>query len=397
MSKSPAETHVVIVGGGLAGSLMAVYLGQRGYRVSVYERRGDIRGAEIVRGRSINLAISTRGLHALSKVGLEERVLDTCVPMTGRLMHAVDGETTYQPYGTEDSQAIHSVSRGGLNKLLLTEASELDGVELYFHERCTDVDFDAPSITFENSETGEISVVDCDIVIGSDGAFSAVRGQCQRRDRFDYSQSYLEHGYKELHIPPVEGGGFRLEKNRLHIWPRRSSMMIALPNEDGSFTGTLFWPLEGERSFASLTNEAEVKAFFERWYGDVVPHMPTYVEDYLNAPASSLVTVRCYPYSHEGRVTLLGDACHAIVPFYGQGMNAAFEDCEVLADCIDEFSGDWPKILDVYQERRKKNVDALADLAIDNFLEMRDRVASPKTGVEPAPLKPAAGNAQLNY
>ncbi len=373
---SDDKTHVLIVGGGLAGALLAVSLGQRGIRVSVYERREDIRKATIVRGRSINLAISTRGLHALSRVGLEQRCLDMCVPMHGRLMHSVEGEHTYQPYGTDESQAINSVSRGGLNQMLLDSAGEFDNVELFFEQRCVGVDFDNGSATFEGAD-GTQHTVAADVVVGADGAFSAVRAHCQRRDRFDYSQSYLAHGYKELHIPPAEGGGFRIDKNRLHIWPRRGSMMIALPNADGSFTCTLFWPLEGEQSFASLTTPAEVKAFFERWYGDAVAHMPTYVDDYLAAPASSLVTVRCYPWSHADRVTLIGDAAHAVVPFYGQGMNAAFEDCEVFGDCVDEFGGDWPRLLDEYQKRRKKNADALADLAIYNFLEMRDRVASP--------------------
>ncbi|MCA8959232.1 MAG: FAD-dependent monooxygenase [Planctomycetes bacterium] len=373
----PSDTHIVIAGGGLSGALLAVFLGQRGFRVSVYEHREDIRTATIVRGRSINLAISTRGLHALSRVGLEKKCLEMCVPMTGRLMHSVEGELTYQPYGTEESQAIHSVSRGGLNQMLLEEADELDNVTLHFQERCVDVDFDRPAVTFENARTGERTEVTCDVLIGADGAFSAVRGRMQRRDRFTYSQTYLDHGYKELHIPPAENGGFRIEKNRLHIWPRHQSMMIALPNDDGSFTVTLFWPLDGDRSFSALSTESEVRAFFERWYEDAIVHMPTYVDDYLSTPASSLVTVRCYPWSVAGRVSLVGDACHAVVPFYGQGMNAAFEDCEVLADCIDEFTGNWHRILDEYQRRRKRNVDALSDLAIENFVEMRDRVASP--------------------
>ena len=370
-----SSAHVVIVGGGLAGALLAVTLGKRGFRVSVYERRDDIRTAEIVSGRSINLAISTRGLHALAKVGLEERCLEMCVPMSGRLMHAVDGKETYQPYGT-DSQAINSVSRGGLNQMLLAAADELDNVQLYFEERCVDVDFSRRSVTFERAD-GERHDVVGDVIFGADGAFSAIQRRCQREDRFTFSRTYLEHGYKELHIPSTDDGGFRIEKNRLHIWPRRGSMMIALPNSDGSFTVTLFWPLEGDHSFEKLETEEQVRAYFEEWYADAVEHMPTLGRDYLSVRESSLATVRCYPWVHHDCLALIGDAAHAVVPFYGQGMNAAFEDCEVLGDCVDEYGDDWPRILDQYQERRKRHADALADLAIENFVEMRDRVASP--------------------
>lgn len=355
---------------------MAVYLGRRGYSVRVVERRGDIRKAELVRGRSINLAISTRGLTALRAVGLEDKVLEMCVPMRGRMLHDENGQTTFQPYGTDDDQVINSVSRAGLNQLLLDEAEKLDGVELEFQQRCLDFDPEAGTVDFE-SEAGDVKTIDADFIVGADGAFSAIRNRLVRTDRFSYSQDYLEYGYKELHIPPAEGGGFRLEKNALHIWPRRKSMMIALPNVDGSFTCTLFWPFEGEQGFERLRNEEDVKRHFEKWYPDAIPHMPTYIEDYLAVPPSSLVTIRCYPWSFGGKGTLVGDACHAVVPFYGQGMNAAFEDCRVLDECLAESPSDLANALDRYQRLRKENVDALADLAIENFREMRDYVTSP--------------------
>ena len=320
------KDRVMVVGGGLGGALAANFLAQRGFNVALYEMREDIRQAEIVRGRSINLALSTRGIRALESVGLSERVMEECIPMKGRMMHDVDGQLTFQPYGTEESQMINSVSRAGLNRILLEAASERPNVEMHFEHRCLDIDLDAPHVEFQKRD-GDTVKATSDVVIGADGAFSRVRRRLQRTDRFDYSQSYLQHGYKELVIPPAEGGGFRIEPNALHIWPRGGSMMIALPNADGSFTCTLFWPLSGEHSFSQLTNEKEVSDYFQRWYADAVPHMPTLVEDYLSGPPSSLVTVRCYPWSYGSTATLLGDACHAVVPFYGQGMNCAFEDC----------------------------------------------------------------------
>lgn len=371
-----AKQTATIVGGGLAGALMAVYLGRRGYQVHVVERRPDIRKATISAGRSINLAISTRGFTALAGVELEGKVREMCVPMRGRALHSTSGEVAFQPYGTEEGQAINSVSRGGLNQLLLEEAEKLDNVTLEFELRCVDFDFDEASATFENSE-GEQKTIRSDFLIGADGAFSAIRGRLARSERFDYSQSYLDCGYKELEIPPAEGGGFRIEENALHIWPRNRAMMIALPNVDGSFTCTLFWPFEGNHSFAELDTPEKVRSFFEKEYPDAISHMPTFVEDYLANPTSSLVTVRCYPWSFGEKGTLIGDAAHAIVPFYGQGMNAAFEDCRILDECLANHSDNLERAFDAFQKMRKPNVDALADLAIENFREMRDYVTSP--------------------
>jgi kynurenine 3-monooxygenase len=371
-----SKQTVLVAGAGLGGALMAIYLARAGYDVRVYELRGDPRAAEGERGRSINLAISTRGLAALRGVGLEDRILEMAVPMRGRMMHALDRSLTFQPYGTEAGQAINSVSRLGLNIALIDEAEREAGVTIFFGKRCVDADLDAPALVVEDTRTGERSEVRGDRVIGADGAFSAVRGRMQRLDRFDYSQSYLGHGYKELTIPPAPGGGFSLEKNALHIWPRGGFMMIALPNFDGSFTCTLFWPFEGPNRFDALQTKEDVLSHFERVFPDAVPLIPTLAEDYFESPTSALVTVRCRPWHYRDRVALVGDASHAVVPFYGQGANAAFEDCLVLDECIRGQDHDWGAAFAEYDRLRKDHVDVLADLAIANFLEMRDHVAS---------------------
>ncbi len=366
---------ITVVGGGLVGSLMALYLGKDGHHVRFFERRPDIRGAQIVRGRSINLAISKRGLTALEEVGLKERTIEMVVPMRGRMMHAVSGELTFQRYSSRREDCIYSISRRGLNKMLIEEASKNENVELNFNQRCVDVDAPAGVATFRHSETGELTSVQSDLVVGADGAFSAVRDSLLRSYCFDFRQEYLEHGYLELNIPPKPDGGFRLEENALHIWPRQKFMMIALPNSDGSFTCTCFWPLEGEFSFGRLTKEGEVMDFFRRWFPDAVQHMPNLLEDFEASEPSTLVTVRSRPWV-VGKTVLVGDAAHAVVPFYGQGMNAGFEDCRILHRLLVGNPGSWNEALEEYSSSRKPNCDALADLAIANFVEMRDHVAS---------------------
>ena len=368
--------RITIAGGGLSGALMAKYLGLAGHQVTVFERRGDIRDATIVRGRSINLAVSERGLTALNEVDLKEKVLSHAVPMRGRIMHSVSGDLTFQPYSKNPDECIQSISRGGLNQLLLEEADQHDNVTLHFEKRCIDVDPDTGTAFFIDERSGEVIEQEADLVIGADGAFSAVRGRLQRSDRFDYSQSYLDAGYLELHIPAAEDGGFRMEKNALHIWPRGKFMMIALPNEDGTFTVTCFWPLEGPHSFGRITKEAEVQTYFQEWFPDAVPLMPSLMKDYTAGTPSSLVTVRCAPWS-VGKVCLVGDAAHAIVPFYGQGMNAGFEDCRILNGLLNANPNNWGKALEEYAKERKPNGDAIADLAIANFYEMRDHVGRP--------------------
>ncbi|HCN04538.1 MAG TPA: kynurenine 3-monooxygenase [Bacteroidetes bacterium] len=364
--------QITIAGAGLVGCLLGVVLARRGHRVTIFERRPDMRSANISAGRSINLALSDRGLQALSIAGLAEELRAIAIPMSGRIMHDTSGSTHYQPYGRE-GQAINSVSRGELNKTLLT-AAEQAGVEIVFSARCTDVHPATATATFE-LENGDSRTVEADILFGADGAYSAVRERLMKTDRFDYSQSYLEHGYKELHIPPSADGGFLLDKHALHIWPRKSYMMIALPNIDGSFTCTLFFAHNGSPSFAELRSDADVQSFFDQQFPDAAALMPTLLEDFRTNPESSLVTIRCSPWTFAGRTALIGDAAHAIVPFYGQGMNCGFEDVRVLVDCLDVTGEDWPTALSLYERYRKPAGNAIADLAVENFKEMRDKVA----------------------
>jgi kynurenine 3-monooxygenase len=379
-----SSRSAVIVGAGLAGSLLAVYLARAGWRVGLHERRPDPRAAGYLGGRSINLAMSARGLWGLAGVGLEPEVLAHAIPMRGRMIHPVAGPVAFQPYSKSPIDAINSISRGGLNLALLHAAAREPSVQLHFNQRCADVDLTRPAAHFSDETTGATSTVEADLIAGADGAFSPVRMAMQKADRFDYSQSYLEHGYKELHIPPASsatGTRHTLDPNALHIWPRGGAMMIALPNPDGSFTCTLFWPFDGPHGLNSLTTPAQVGAFFAEHYPDAAPLMPTLEEDYLRNPSSSLVTVRCSPWvrpsSDKHRATvLIGDAAHAIVPFYGQGMNAAFEDCRVLADCLAHSPGDFAAALDRYQILRKPDADAIAAMALENFVEMRDKVGS---------------------
>lgn len=366
-----------IVGAGLAGTLMACHLARTGQRVDLHEKRADPRSRERDAGRSINLAISVRGIEALREVDLADEVLRTAIPMRGRMMHARDGTLTVQPYGKDPSECIYSISRADLNRTLIESAARHDTVRLNFRSRCTGIDLANATVQLHDEETGQTRAAACNVVIAADGAFSVVRSQMQKQDRFDYRQDYLTHGYKELHIPAGPGAAYRMEKHALHIWPRRSFMMIALPNPDGSFTCTLFWPFEGPNSFASAQTDAEIRQFFEEQFPDAAAMMPSLLEDYRANPTGSLATIRCSPWSVRDRVVLIGDACHAVVPFLGQGMNAAFEDCTVLNSSLLEAGKDRAAAFRDYERQRKPNTDTLAELAIDNFLEMRDRVRSP--------------------
>lgn len=374
------STHVLIVGAGLSGSLMACYLARAGYRVTICERRPDPRERGYLGGRSINLALSVRGLAGLAGAGLAEMVMkNEAIPMRGRMIHPAGmrpgAAPVYQPYSHDPNDAIHSVSRGGLNLALIHAAAAFENVRFVFEAPCIDIDLDAPAAIFETP--AGLTRVAADIVLGTDGAFSPVRARLQKTDRFEYSQSYLEHGYKELVIPATPAG-FALDPNSLHIWPRGSSMMIALPNRDQSFTCTLFWPLEGEHGFTGLRTTAEARAYFGEHYPDAVPLMPTLAEDYFQNPTGSLVTVRCSPWHWQDKVCIFGDAAHAIVPFYGQGMNAAFEDCLALSQCLAQHPSDRVAALAEFQALRKPNADAIADMALENFVEMRDKVGSPE-------------------
>ena len=388
----------VLIGSGLAGGLLAAYLGRRGYHVDLYERRTDPREGNIVGGRSINLAISTRGIHALKQLGMADEALRHAIPMRGRMIHDRSGALHFTPYDVDPKNCINSIGRAALNTTVIETAQRYPNVRVYFNHKCTDVDLDSATAHLEtsfvaagspqdesvrmadvspaNSENQIISAHG-DAVIGVDGAFSAVRQSMQMQiNRFEYDESYLAHGYKELTIPPAPDGSWRMEKNALHIWPRKSFMMIALPNPDSSFTCTLFWEFEGPRSFATTKTDDGVRRFFDEEFPDAVPLMPTLLEDFRQNPTGSLVTIRCSPWYYKDKVALVGDAAHAVVPFYGQGMNAAFEDCVVLDECLEEFPEDRERAFGEYFSRRKVNADALADLAIGNFIEMRDKTAS---------------------
>jgi kynurenine 3-monooxygenase len=367
---------ITLIGSGLAGPLLAIFLVKRGFRVEIYERRPDMRRVRVSAGRSINLAVSTRGIHALREAGLWESMKDIIVPMRGRMMHSVAGELTFQPYGQDQREVIHSISRAELNVSLMN-AAEAQGVEIHFDERCTGFDWKDSLVRLRNEKTGAQTAVESKTVIGTDGAASALRLEMQTLDQFRLSQEHLDYGYKELTIPAGARRKHLLEPHALHIWPRGAYMLIALPNIDGSFACILFLPFEWETSFASLDTEAKVLGFFEASFPDAVPIMPDLKEDYFSNPIGSMVTVKCSPWHLGDKLLLLGDAAHAIVPFFGQGLNCAFEDCTCLIELLDQYGTDWARVFSEFELARKVNADAIADLALENFVEMRDRVADP--------------------
>jgi len=370
-------TKFVLIGSGLAGGLLAAYLGRRGYNVDLYERRADPREGNIVGGRSINLALSTRGIHALEQLGIADEVLRHAIPMRGRMIHDKSGDQHFAPYDVDPTKCINSIGRAALNTTVIEAAQRYSNVRVHFNHRCIEVDLDSATAHLLNTSTNQPLESSGDAVIGVDAASSAVRQSMQMQiDSFQYDESYLAHGYKELTIPPRLDGSWQMEKEALHIWPRKSFMMIALPNLDGSFTCTLFWEFEGPRSFATTKTDDEVRRFFNEEFPDAVPLMPTLLEDFRQNPTGSLVTIRCAPWFYKDKVALVGDAAHAVVPFYGQGMNAAFEDCVVLDDCLEKFQDNRERAFSEYFLKRKENADALADLAIGNFIEMRDKTAS---------------------
>jgi len=371
---------VLIVGAGLCGTLLAIRLAERGMDVVLTEKRGDIRKTDFVGGRSINLALSDRGFKALRLVGLEDEVRKQCIPMYGRRIHPIGREEFTSPYSGRGDEYINSVSRGGLNTSLLNKASKFNNLEMHFNASCVKIDYQKPAALFINEKTGKEFLIEANYIFGTDGSNSAVRGSMLKNSHqllFSYSQSYLTHAYKELTIPPSKNGFFRIEKNALHIWPRGGFMLIALPNLDGSFTVTLFLAHKGKNSFEQLQNSKLLLKFFEENFPDAISHMPYLADEFFSNPTGLLGTYKCEPWSAAGKVLLMGDAAHAIVPFYGQGMNASFEDVVVFDSLLEYNNGDVKATVKGYDGIRKQDTDAIADLAIDNFYEMRDHVANP--------------------
>ena len=368
---------ITLVGAGLNGPLLAIGLVKRGFQVEIYERRPDMRRVRMSAGRSINLALSTRGIHALSEAGLWDEMRKIVVPMRGRMMHSAERELTFQPYGKDEAEVIHSISRAELNIALMIAAEAL-GVKIFFQQRCTGFDLKTGTLQLRDERTGEGRSLEPSVAIGCDGSASAIRSEMLKLNRFNFSQQYLDYGYKELTIPAGTDESHLLETNALHIWPRGNFMLIALPNVDGTFACILFLPFEGKDSFGQLTTRPTVLEFFRARFSDAVPLMPDLADEFFGNPTGSMVTVKCSPWHVEGRTLLLGDAAHAIVPFFGQGINCGFEDCTCFLDLLDRHGAGWARVFAEYELERKINTDAIADMAVENFVEMRDRVADPR-------------------
>jgi kynurenine 3-monooxygenase len=374
---NPAPEKVTLIGAGLNGPLLAILLMRRGFAVELYERRPDMRRLRMSAGRSINLAISTRGIYALQQAGLWKRMRSIIIPMKGRMMHSIAGELAFQPYGQNEAEVINSISRAELN-IALMNAAEEQGATIHFSQRCTGYDLKTGAIRLRNEDTGDETSQEAGVVIGCDGSASAIRNEMLKLNRFNFSQQYLDYGYKELTIPAGSQGKHLLETHALHIWPRGNYMLIALPNIDGTFACILFLPFDGEDSFGSLTTQSQVVEFFRSRFPDVLPLMPQLAENYFTNPTGAMVTIKCSPWHVEGRVLLLGDAAHAIVPFFGQGLNCGFEDCTSLMELHDRRGPGWAGVFAEFENDRRVNTDAIADMAIENFTEMRDRVADPR-------------------
>ncbi|AOE50746.1 FAD-dependent oxidoreductase [Kangiella sediminilitoris] len=373
-----SKEEITLIGAGLVGSLMSIYLGQRGYQVNVYEKLPDIRKTTIPAGRSINLALANRGIRALEQVGIIDKVNELLIPMKGRMLHDVNGELTLQPYGRKPEEVIYSVSRAGLVSLLRDEAESTGNVTFCFEQGLTDIDPDNKTFSIKHTQTNNIQTLDYDILLGADGAGSQTRQVLEKLGVDGFSSELLEHSYKELTIPAgTADAPFQIEKEALHIWPRGGYMLIALPNLDGSFTVTLFMPNEGPVSFEAFKSKEEVEAFFKEQFSDVLELIPSLAQDYFNNPTGILGTVRSKNWSYKD-ILLFGDASHAIVPFHGQGMNCGFEDCSELHRLLNQYSDDWSPVMQAFADARKDNANAIADMALENYIEMRDSVRDPK-------------------
>lgn len=363
---------IAIAGAGLVGTLLGIYLKKKNYNVTIFDRSEDIRKVKFS-GRSINLAMSTRGWHALDEVGIGDEIRKIAIPMDKRAIHLKDGSLSFQPYGI-NGEAIYSISRGGLNRMMI-DLAEKAGVHFEFNQKIWDVNLETATLYIGENEHGPFENRQFDQIFGADGAFSRIRHRMQRQNRFNYSQYFLNIGYKELTIPANEDGSHKIDPNSFHIWPRGEFMLIALSNYDGSFTCTLFMPFEGANSFEEINTEEKLTSFFNEYFSDTKDLIVNLKDDYFLNPTSSLVTMQCYPWTYKDKVALIGDSAHAIVPFYGQGMNAGFEDITALSDLMDEFPNDIETVFEKYQEIRKPNADAIAELSYRNFIEMSTKTA----------------------
>jgi len=367
--------RIAIIGGGLAGSLFALRAAQRGHPVDVYERRSDPRLRRGEEGRSINLGLSKRGIAALSEVGLRDEVLSITVPMEGRVIHGIDGHTRFQPYGKNRQEVLHSIDRNELNELLLDRAEAHPGVKLHFEHRCTGVDAAKREVRIEDAAHNQVEVT-ADWIVGADGAFSRVREEMQRGQRANFSKEFLEWGYKELNLPARLDGSSQLRLNALHVWPRGHCLIVSHANRNGSHTLTLFLPFEGPDSFEQIRRPADVERLFARYFPDLVPLLPELLDQWQTHPTGSLVTTRTAPWHHGDWIVLVGDACHAVYPFYGQGMNSAFEDCSALSRELERHES-REAAFRAYESARRPHTDTLAELSKENFVELRQRVQSP--------------------
>lgn len=369
--------RIIIVGAGLVGALFSVYLSKRGYTVDIFDTHPDIRRMPVRPGKAINLTLCERGLRALDRVGAGDMVRELAVPAYGRYIHPENGELVYQPYGN-NQEAIYSILRRQLAEVFITFAERHPRINLHFNEKCVGLGLSPLGVEFLNTQTGATSRHDADLVFGADGTYSSVRTLMQRMHRFNYSQEFLDQGFKELELPAGSGAPWASEQNGLHMWPRGAFMLIGFPNADGSFTCALNMPFEGEPSFDSLTTPQKVEEFFAEVFPDVAPHIPHLGESFFLHPPNPMVTVRCSPWTFQGKVALIGDAAHVLFPYYGQGANAGFEDCSVLVDCLDRHGEDWPAVFADYERSRKPNMDAISQMVSHHYAEIRDQLADPR-------------------
>lgn len=377
MTSSTQNVKIAIVGAGPGGSLMAIYLARLGFNVEVYERRGDMRKEAVDQGRSINLTLAARGLRALEEAGLLSKILPLTMPLKGRMVHDLNGTQQFQPYGKDEHEIIYAIQRADINSALLTSVESFPNIKLFFHRRCVGLDKETKTLHLLDERSQETCSTTADLIIGADGVFSCVRQQLLRAQKTNYKQEYHDYGYKQLTIPAGPDSSFLLREDSLHDWPRGDIMMLAIPNADGCFTCTCILPFKGKVSFDTLKTEADVAALFNRQFTDVVPLIPGLANQFLHNPASDFITVGTDPWYYKDSVVLLGDACHAVYPFYGQGMNAAFEDCLVLSECINAHPDNWEAAFASYQHTRLCNTNILAEISKRHFDELRDKVQSP--------------------